>query len=185
MNSFLAMLRDRETGTAEFRAASEHLAELLIREMHVRLMARLPAPERIVLVIILRSGIALLPSALRTFPGAPVGVLGMKRDERTFAPHWYYENLPPLSKNDTVVILDPMLATGGSAEAAANRLVERGAITSNLHFVGVIGATEGLARLSRLIQEDHIILAAIDAELDAHKYIVPGLGDFGDRYFGS
>lgn len=184
MNELLDTLRDRGTGTAEFRAASEKLGGLLAEEARARVAAP-GAAGRIVLVIILRSGIALLGPALRAFPSAPVGVLGMKRDEHTFAPRWYYENLPPLTEHDVVVILDPMLATGGSAEAAVARLTERGASASNLYFVGVIGATEGLARLSRLMPREHIVLAAVDEELDAHKYIVPGLGDFGDRYFGS
>lgn len=184
MDKILAVLRNRKTNIANFRVASEKLCILLMRQMKALLRKREVAVEHAVVTIILRSGVALLPSALRVFSGARVGVLGMKRDERTFAPEWYYENLPPLSRRSTVVLLDPMLATGGTAEAAVTRLIERGAAPHNIYFVGIIAAPEGLARLARLIPREHIVLAAVDTKLDAHKLIVPGLGDFGNRYFG-
>jgi uracil phosphoribosyltransferase len=126
----------------------------------------------------------MLEPVLQKFPKAPVGVLGMKRGESTFRPSWYYENIPPLSGQSIVVILDPMLATGGSAETAVSHLLEHGAKSKNVYFLGIIGAPEGFARLAHFIPRKNIILASIDKGLDTKKYIVPGLGDFGDRYFG-
>lgn len=184
MDKMLAVLRDRKTTTADFRAASEKLCTLLMRKAKALLHKRGTAAEHTVITIILRSGVALLPSALRVFSDTRVGVLGMKRDERTFIPAWYYENLPKLSKRNTIVLLDPMLATGGTAEAAVTLLIERGAAAENIYFVGIIAAPEGLTRLASLIPQENIVLAALDKKLDAHKFIVPGLGDFGDRYFG-
>lgn len=184
MDKSLAILRGRKTDTVAFRAAAEKLCALLMRKMKTLLRKHSIAEKDVTLVMVLRSGVALLPPALRAFPGARVGVLGLKRDERTFIARWYYENLPPLSPRSAVVILDPMLATGGTAEAAVARLVERGTAPERIYFVGVIAASEGFERLARLIPEKNIVLAAIDKKLDARKYIVPGLGDFGDRYFG-
>ncbi len=184
MNSALATLRDRATSTAEFRRASDAVCSRLLEQVraHIRGLAR--DSSKAVIVIILRSGIALLDSAMRTFKDAPVGVVGLKRDEITHEPRWYYENLPPLSGDSTVIILDPMLATGGSAEAVAMKLKEHGTNAEHIYFAGIVGAPEGFARLSRLIPEKNIILASLDQGLDEHAMIVPGLGDFGDRYFG-
>lgn len=180
----LKVLRDRRTGTAAFRSAS-HCISLNVSEKTAALLKEHgERMEKVTLVVILRAAVALLEPAIRIFPGAPVGVLGLKRDEKTLEPHWYYENVPRLSKRGAVVILDPMLATGGSAEAAVIRLVERGADARKVYFTGIVGAPEGLARLSGLIPRGNIVLAALDAGLDAHAMIVPGLGDFGDRYFG-
>lgn len=184
MNIPLKTLRNRKTRTAEFRAASRTVGAHLMRKLAAIMRKKKVPHERVVLVIILRASIALLEPALRAFPGASVGVLGLRRDPRTFAPIRYYENLPPLSKRDTVVILDPMLATGGSAEAAVLRLVERGADPKKICFLGVVAAPVGLARLMRRIPRENIVLGAVDRGLTARKLIVPGLGDFGDRYFG-
>lgn len=184
MNNALAILRDRKTSTAEFRRAAHKLGDSLTHEMKILFEKQGVTTEQIVLVLILRSGVALLDAATRAFPNASVGVLGMKRDEQTFEPHWYYENLPPLSGENTIILLDPMLATGGSAEAAVARLVERGAASKHIYFAGIIAAPEGLARLREHIPHGNIVLAAVDRGLDARKYIEPGLGDFGDRYFG-
>lgn len=185
MRRALAILRNRKTKTDDFRAASRALSTALARKTAALLKKRRVALERAVIVIILRSGAALFEPALRVFPGAAVGVLGIKRDERTFAPRWYYENLPPFSKRSVVVMLDPMLATGGSAEAAAKRLIARGAAARNIYFIGIVAAPEGLRRLARHIPQENIILASIDEGLDTLNMIVPGLGDFGDRYFGT
>lgn len=138
----------------------------------------------VVIVIILRAGIAFLDAIADGFPNAPVGVLGLKRDEQKLEPHWYYENLPPISMEHAVVIVDPMLATGGSAEAAVERLQKRGADSKRIYFVGVVAAPEGLSRLAALIPRENIVLATVDDGLDEHGVIVPGVGDFGDRFFG-
>jgi uracil phosphoribosyltransferase len=179
----LLALRDRMIETAVFRAESLKLCSLLVQEGRERLKKHGVAEDDVIVVPILRSGMAFLEPARLVFPDAPVGMLGMKRDERTLVPQWYYENLPKLSAQSTVVILDPMLATGGSASAAVARLVERGAAPGRIYFIGIIAAPEGYAELARHIPEENIILAAVDEKLDAHGYIVPGLGDFGDRYF--
>ncbi len=180
----LTTLRDRNAPTPVFRVAARELSETLLKTLHELLARKGVKDASVSLVIILRSGIALLEPTLARFPEARVGVLGIKRDEETFIAHAYYENLPSFTKDDTVVILDPMLATGGTAEAAVGMLEEKGAAPENIYFFGVIAATEGRDRLARRIPEDHIVVAAVDRELDARKYIVPGLGDFGDRYFG-
>lgn len=180
----LATLRDRETDTAAFRAAAREAGMSLMRDMQELLARHQIAPERIVCVIVLRSGIALLEPMLQVFPEARAGVVGLKRDETTFEPHWYYENLPAISKASVIVILDPMLATGGSAEAVAKRLLEHGADTKNIYFLGIIAAPEGRARLAQHIPEENILIAALDEGLTPQKLITPGLGDFGDRYFG-
>ena len=184
MEPFLGALRDRRTGTAAFRAAARILCLGIMRKQKALLKKRGMASEPVVLVVILRAAIALLDPALRVFPDAPVGVFGMKRDERTKVARWYYENLPRLSKRSVIIVLDPMLATGGSAEAAVRRLVGRGADPKRIYFIGVVAAPEGVARLARRIPRGNITLAAVDEKLDAGKMIVPGLGDFGDRYFG-
>lgn len=184
MREPLNTLRDRAIGTAEFRTAAQKICTRLLNKQKALLQKRRVPLERVVIVIILRAATAFLATALHTFPDAPVGVLGLKRRTRTFSPRWYYENLPPLSKQSVAVVLDPMLATGGSAQAAVSHLIKRGANPKNIYFVGIIGAPEGLARLGRSIPQENIMLAAVDSGLDTQKLIVPGLGDFGDRYFG-
>lgn len=184
MKAPLETLRDRKTDTAKFRVASRRLCTGLMRELQALLHEREVDPKRVTFVIILRSAIALLDPALRAFPHARVGVLGLKRDERTLIPYSYYENLPLLREQDAIVVLDPMLATGGSAEAALLRLLQRGSNPEKTYFVGVIAATPGLRRLAAHIPRKNIILVAVDKTIDAHGMIVPGLGDFGDRYFG-
>ena len=184
MQKPLDVLRDRTAGTAVFRGVAKVICARLMRKTRFRLQESKVNEQDIVIVIILRAAISFLDAATEAFSDAPVGILGLKRDERTFKPHWYYENLPPLSNKSTVVILDPMLATGGSSEAAIDRLVERGAALKNIYFVGIIAAPEGLARLAELIPKEHIVLATVDERLDEFGMIVPGVGDFGDRYFG-
>lgn len=184
MQKPLDILRDRKTGTAEFRRAARDVCGRLMRKIRLHLRESMVGEQDVVIVIILRAAVAFLDPAAHAFPNASVGVLGLKRDERTLKPYWYYENLPPLSKKNTVVILDPMLATGGSAEAAVERLRERGADSRNMYFVGIVAAPKGISRLAELIPKEHIVVAAVDEKLDEFGYIVPGIGDFGDRYFG-
>lgn len=184
METLLKKLRNRKTNTASFRKASRKVSARIFSRLAVLLKKRQVPREHIAIVIILRSAIALLEPALTVFPKAPVGVLGFKREENTFKPKYYYENLPPLFKKSTVILLDPMLATGGSAEAAILRLKKHGVRMQNIYFLGIIGAPEGIARITHFIPKENIILATVDKGLDAQKYIIPGLGDFGDRYFG-
>ncbi len=183
-NASLKILRDRKTDTAGFRAAARKICASLMETLSALLRKQGADMKCTIFVVILRASIAFLDPAMRMFPHAAVGVVGLKRDEHTLVPRWYYENLPPLSKNSVVVVLDPMLATGGSAEAAVLRLIERGADRKRIYFAGIIAAPEGLSRLAQHIPQKNIVLAVVDEKLDANGMIVPGLGDFGDRYFG-
>jgi uracil phosphoribosyltransferase len=135
----------------------------------------------VVLVPILRAGMALLPAFLALFPEAPIGFFGIKRDEKTALPHLYYEKLPSIAETDTVFLLDPMIATGGTACLALKLLKQKGA--KEIFLFAVIGATIGMKKVEHEHPEVKMLVAAEDPELNAQKMIVPGLGDFGDRYF--
>ncbi len=137
---------------------------------------------QVVLVPILRAGLGMLEAALDCLPEASVGYLGLERDEATAVASSYYHKLPPL-EGGTALLLDPMLATGGSASAAMSRLYAAGAASVTL--LCVVAAPEGVARLSAEFLQARILTAALDRGLNDRKYIVPGLGDFGDRLFGT
>ena len=137
----------------------------------------------IVVVPILRAGVGMLEGILELVPTARVGFVGLYRDEETKLPVTYYERFPPQIKGGTCIIIDPMLATGGSTAAAIDKLKEKGA--ENIVVICIVTCPEGIA----LVEEEHpdvpIYAAAIDEKLDEKKYIVPGLGDAGDRLFGT
>ena len=188
----LARLRDRAAGTAEFRASSDGLARLLCKEAMGRIGVGDGAGDDggrgVLLAPVLRAGLALLPAFMEALPNAAVGMIGVERDERTALPRLYYEKLPPMDPGDLprmAVILDPMLATAGSACCAAELLMGKGVRAEDVHFVGVLAAQEGLDRLAAVVPRVNITLAAVDPGLDARKFIAPGLGDYGDRYFGT
>lgn len=181
----LKILRNRDADTPTFRKASDALAPMLIKELKEKLDSDGCDVDSMVFVIILRSGIALLPAAIEAFPTVRVAVAGLKRDEETAIAHWYYENFPELSSENTVIILDPMLATGGSAVETLQKLRELNADMGKTYFVGVIAAPEGVQAVTdQGVPEEHLVLGSVDEGLDDKKYIVPGLGDYGDRYFG-
>jgi uracil phosphoribosyltransferase len=147
-----------------------------------------PAPgvrlaDEVVLVAILRAGLGMVDGLLRLVPEARVGHLGMYRDEEALRPVGYYENVPAGVANAEVFVVDPMLATGGSAVQAINRLKRAGA--QRLHFVCLVSAPEGLRALRQVHPEVPVTTATIDRELDGNGYIRPGLGDAGDRIFGT
>jgi len=121
---------------------------------------------------------------MEAIPGLPVGFVGIERDELTARPCSYYQKFPRVLPGRAIV-LDPMLATGGSAGLAIAALRRLGYTQESIYFTGVIAAEEGLRWLSRLIPEAHITVAAVDPALNPQKYIVPGLGDYGDRYYGT
>ena len=191
----LTRLRNRDTGPAEYRALTRRLGTLLVIEA-TRDMA--PAPsvvdtplERfegsrlakgLVAIPVLRAGLGLLDAVVDLYPDTVVGYLGMERDEITHLPRDYYAKLPPMEGRRALVV-DPMLATGGSGTAAVRYVKEAGA--DDVVFVCVVAAPEGLARL----QADHpdvpVVSGALDRELNANAYILPGLGDFGDRLYGT
>lgn len=182
----LSILRDRNALTADFRAASDELARLLCAETLERLGAGLDADNDsgLMLVPVLRAGLALLPAFITALPAAPVAFIGIARDEETAQPDLYYtrfpQTLPP-----SALIIDPMLATAGSACLVAELLMRRGYSAGDIHFVGVLAAREGMERLAGVISRANIRVIAVDPELDARKFIVPGIGDYGDRYFGT
>lgn len=195
---YLTVLRDRHTTSKDFREAADNLNYLLAHKVSDHLSTEqqdVESPlkktagyffkEKIVLVPILRSGLAMLNVFWRTFSEAKVGVLGFERNEETKQVAMYYNKLPSLEPNTRVMILDPMLATGGTAVLAARALVEHGYPKASLLFAGVIGCPDGRAALETAFPGIKIILAAEDPELNDDKFIVPGLGDFGDRYFGT
>ncbi|MCX7835754.1 MAG: uracil phosphoribosyltransferase [bacterium] len=194
---YLTILRDQHTPTAQFRWAADNLARLLCSEAiaklphrEVNLQTPVGASKGVVLdtevmcVPIYRAGQALVHAFLEVIPEAKVGSLLIQRDESTARPKMVYHKFPrQLPKH--AIILDPMLATAGSALMAVTYLLELGYSPSHLYFVGVIASQEGYHRLSQIITEDHITIGVIDPGLTPQMYIDPGLGDFGDRYFGT
>lgn len=139
--------------------------------------------ENIILIPILRAGLAMQKEMLEIFPQAKVGFDGLKRDEKTAIAQRYYANFPPLDKNAVVIILDPMLATGGSALATIKSLKEKEG--KDIRLACIIAAPEGIFLLNQHHPEVKIYTCAVDRELNEQKFILPGLGDFGDRYFGT
>ncbi len=196
--AMLTILRNQETKTAEFRRASDILAPLLAADTFEALPYRRmrvwtpvgtasgSAIDHDVMVVpVLRSGLALLPAFTKAMPGIAVGVLGLKRDEATAKAFRYYEHFPKILPK-RAVILDPMLATGGSALWVVGVLRELGYRMDNIYFTGVVAAKEGCNVLVEAgMPTDHITVVATDPKLNKQKYIVPGLGDYGDRYFGT
>lgn len=191
----LARLRDRATPSADFRRSSSVLASLVVaealRDLEVRAAVvttplaeapvELPA-RRVTLVPILRAGLAMLQPALDLLPDdTRVGFLGMARDEETARPLSYLESLPVDLGDDEVVVLDPMIATGGSSGAALRFLRDAGA--TRVHLLGLIAAPEGLAALAAADPDTLITVAVIDQGLNERRFIVPGLGDAGDRLY--
>ena len=192
----LTILRDRATGPADFRENSVRLASLLtaeaLREVATRprkIQTPLSAAvgrtlaHPVCLVPVLRAGLALLETARELVPNAAVGFIGLERDEESAVARAYYQKLPANLADCHVMLLDPMLATGGSMCDSLTALREAGAKTVTV--VCVVAAPEGIARLRGIAPEVRIITAAIDERLDENAYIVPGLGDYGDRYFGT
>ncbi len=139
--------------------------------------------ENVAVVPILRAGLGLVEGMLRLIPNMAVGSIGIKRDEATLAPNLYYLNLPPEPSSRVFIVVDPMLATGGSASAAVRELVERGA--REIRFMTVIAAPEGVRRMANDHPGVRVFCAALDRKLSSAGYILPGLGDAGDRMFGT
>ena len=193
--SLLTLLRDEKTPVETFRQASHQMAALLAAEASALVtedpkIVKTPVgqaegasiSQRVILVPILRAGLALLPAFLSFFPHAPIGFIGIRREETTAKPQLYYENIPALKPTDLVLILDPMIATAGSALLAIDHLIKKGA--SQLALIGIVGSREGLEKVENAHPDITMIVAAEDPELSSRKFIVPGLGDFGDRFFG-
>lgn len=196
IDRYLTYLRDKTTNTAIFRRAMSNigsvlayhgLADLKLKEIEIETpimptKGYIPAQE-VVVIPILRAGLSLVDGIINFMPEAKVGHVGVYRDESTHQPVNYYDNLPSGITSALNIVVDPMLATGGSGSHALTFLKQNGA--KDIRFVCLIAAPEGIERL----QNDHpdvpIITAAIDEKLNENAYIVPGLGDAGDRYFGT
>jgi len=193
----LTILRDRRTGHKEFRELVEELAMLMAFEATSGLPVRsidvatplatakgaTIAGQEIAVVPILRAGLAMETGILRLMPTARVGHVGIYRDPSTLEPHTYYCKLPPDIGERQVLVVDPMLATGGSAVESVDLLKERGART--IRLMVLIAAPEGIRRLHAEHPDVDIYTAAVAERLDDHGYILPGLGDAGDRLYGT
>ena len=194
----ISILRDEKTGRAEFRHAALNLAEVLafkaseffnvkteLLQTPIAQTEGTKLKNNIMLVPILRSGLALLPAFLKYFPDAPVGIVGLRRDEKTAIAQLYYNKIPKINSQDQVIILDPMIASGGTAEATLNILQNMGIQQERIIFVSIVCAPQGLESVSKKFPGVKFIVAVQDKDLNPQKFIVPGLGDFGDRFFGT
>lgn len=192
----LTRLRRKETDTKEFRETLEEIAGLMAFEITRDLPLRdvtVETPMRscstqelardVVLIPVLRAGLGMVNGISNLIPSAKVGHIGMYRDHETLEPKTYYSKFPENLSRAVVMVLDPMLATGGSASAAISFLKEQGATTIKL--VCVVGAPEGVERIRKDHPDVQVYLAALDEKLNDIGYIVPGLGDAGDRLFGT
>ena len=196
--ALITKLRDKKITRIEFRAAAERLTHVLAHEAVEYLESKnvsvqTPLAEasgvaltnNIVLVAILRSGLVMLPTFLHYFPRAAIGFVGLKRDEQTALPNLYYENLPQIKKEDQIIMLDPMLATGGTAAATLEILKAKGVEEKKILFVSIISAPDGIFKVNSSFPNVKLLVAAEDEKLNKKFFIIPGLGDFGDRYFGT
>ncbi len=193
----VSLLRSKNTGTKEFKELVSEIATLLCYEATRDLpteeievetpiaiaRTRVLSGRKLALVPILRAGLCMVDGMLALLPAAKVGHIGMYRDEKTLEPVEYYCKLPADIAEREVIVLDPMLATGGSACDAISQIKKRG--VKNLKFIGIIAAPEGLKRLQETHPDVDIYVAALDEKLNENGYIVPGLGDAGDRIFGT
>jgi uracil phosphoribosyltransferase len=192
----ISILRDKNTRTGDFRMAMGRIATILayyaLRDLPLR-KTEIETPitkttgfeidTDIFVIPILRAGLSLVDAIINFVPDAKVGHLGMYRDETTHEPVDYYSNLPSGLESAMALVVDPMLATGGSADDAIGFLKKQGA--KNIRFISLISAPEGLERISKKYPDVTIITAAVDEKLNDDAFIVPGLGDAGDRYFGT
>ncbi len=193
----ISRLRDKNTGTNEFRTLIEEIATLMgyeaLRDLPLedievetpieRCMTPVISGKKLAVVPILRAGLGMVNGILSLVPTAKVGHIGLYRDEETHEPHEYFCKLPSPIDQRTIVVTDPMLATGGSAVAAVDFIKEHGG--KHIKFMCVIAAPEGVKRLHEAHPDIQIYIGHIDRELNDHAYICPGLGDAGDRIFGT
>ena len=192
----LALIRDKDTGHKQFRELAteitmfvcyEALKTISVKEVDVETPLESAKchkiAEDLVVVPILRAGVGMLEGILSLVPSARVGFVGLYRDEVTKEPVSYYQRLPDQTKGGLCILVDPMLATGGSTVAAIDMLKEKGA--QNIVVVCIVTCPEGIQRVEESHPDVHIYAASIDAGLNEKKYIVPGLGDAGDRLYGT
>ncbi|MBV2358712.1 uracil phosphoribosyltransferase [Thalassococcus sp. CAU 1522] len=193
----LTLMREKDTSTAGFRQLLREISLLLAYEVTRRLpittrwietpLTEMQAPvidgKKLALVSILRAGNGLLDGILELIPAARVGFVGLYRDEETLKPVQYYFKVPTQLEDRLTIVVDPMLATGNSSVAAIDLLKKAGA--TNIRFLCLLAAPEGVARMKQAHPDVPIITAAVDSHLNEKGYIVPGLGDAGDRMFGT
>jgi uracil phosphoribosyltransferase len=193
----ISLLRDINTGTRDFRVLIEEIAMLMgyesLRDLPLedveietpiqKTTAKMISGKKIAIVPVLRAGLGMVNGILALVPSAKVGHIGLYRDPDTHQPHEYYCKLPECIDERTVIVLDPMLATGGSAIAAVNFIKNEGC--ASIKFMSIIAAPEGLKALSEAHPDIEIYCGNLDERLNDHCYIVPGLGDAGDRIFGT
>ncbi len=193
----ISMLRDKNTGTNEFRKLVEEIGILMgyeaLRDLPLKdvevttpietCMTPVISGRKLAIIPVLRAGLGLVSSLLTLVPSAKVGHIGLYRDPVTHEPHEYYCKLPDPIEERIAVVVDPMLATGGSACSAVDFIKQKGG--KNIKFMCIIAAPEGLERLHREHPDVQIYVGHLDRELNDNAYICPGLGDAGDRIFGT
>ena len=193
----LAILRDKNTGTKEFRALISEIAglmcyeatrnlptrEVLVETPVATAKCRMLAGKKLAIIPILRAGLGMVDAMVDMIPSAKIGHIGLYRDPDTHKPVEYYCKLPEDIENRQVYVVDPMLATGGSAVAAIDFLKARGC--KHIIMMNIIGCPEGIRTVQQAHPDVDIYLAACDEKLNDHAYIIPGLGDAGDRIFGT
>ena len=193
----ITLLRDRHTGTNEFRKIVEELGMLMgfealhdlpVENVEVetpieKCLSPVSSGRKLAVVPILRAGLGLVPGILSLTPSAKVGHIGMYRDEETHEPHEYFCKLPEPISERIIVVTDPMLATGGSAVDAVDLIKQRGG--KKIKFICIIAAPEGVKRFNEAHPDVELYIGHLDRELNGDAYICPGLGDAGDRIFGT
>ncbi|GKV69151.1 uracil phosphoribosyltransferase [Sporosarcina sp. NCCP-2716] len=193
----LTFIRDVNTGTKEFRELVDEVATLMayeitrdlpLQEVDVQTpvsnaKSQVLAGKKLGIVPILRAGIGMVDGMLKLIPAARVGHVGLFRDPETLEPHEYFVKLPSDVSERELIVVDPMLATGGTAVEAINSLKKRGA--KHIKFMCLVAAPEGVEVLTEAHPDVDVYIAALDEKLNDHGYIVPGLGDAGDRLFGT
>ena len=196
INHKMTIIRDKNTNTRDFHQNVTEIGSLMTYEITKDFKVakkEIETPicktfqdslaDRIVIVPILRAGLGMVDGVRNMIPEASVGFIGLYRNEETLEPVEYYAKFPNGIDNSTIILVDPMLATGGSAIAAITMLKKRGC--SNITYAGLVGAPEGIEALQKAHPDVDIYLAALDEKLNEVGYIVPGLGDCGDRLFGT
>lgn len=193
----IGIIRRKDTSSKEFREMIKEIAMLMCYEATrnlklsdveietpiAKMMAKELTGKKLAIVPILRAGLGMVEGMLAMIPAAKVGHIGLYRDPQTLKPVEYYCKLPADSSEREIYVVDPMLATGGSAAAAIEMLKEKG--VRNIHFMCIIAAPEGVKKMQQEHPEVDLYIGALDQKLNEHGYIVPGLGDAGDRIFGT